>query len=398
MFTSLPASSSMPSIRRVHLAAPARSAGAAARARRRCRSRARRVVGDRQVLVAALARRDAPSPRSCCGRRRPPCGCAGRRGCPPRLDQSRQPVPRPSSRARLELAAILAQLRLDVGEPERAHTAPPRSAHVRVRPIASSSTPYSDTCSPRRTAASRSAALCAPEPVKCCSRLPSWLGLAIRRSTAHARVGAPPRAGSARRADALDLAQPRRALRQRRRAGRDRDQVEVLDAVGASGAPSPPAAPAVPGLALRRVRPATSASPSFDRPAAAACAAPRARRRRRPATPARLPRASAPAHAPSAGARAAPPRAASASESMPSSECSSRARLGPRPGQARDRDQPRRKLRTQLLRRWNRARFSSARIFSCSVLPIAGSSVARPARASAATDTDASRTVLAAAR
>ncbi len=41
---------------------------------------------------------------------------------------------------------------------------------------------------------------------------------------------------------------------------------------------------------------------------------------------------------------------------------------------------------------------SSAMIFSCSVLPIAGSSVARPARASAATDTDASRTVLAAAR
>ena len=40
---------------------------------------------------------------------------------------------------------------------------------------------------------------------------------------------------------------------------------------------------------------------------------------------------------------------------------------------------------------------TSARIFSCSVLPIPGSSVARPSRASAATDTDASRTALAAA-
>ncbi len=37
---------------------------------------------------------------------------------------------------------------------------------------------------------------------------------------------------------------------------------------------------------------------------------------------------------------------------------------------------------------------SSARIFSWSVAPIAGSSVARPLRASAATDTDASRTRL----
>ena len=41
---------------------------------------------------------------------------------------------------------------------------------------------------------------------------------------------------------------------------------------------------------------------------------------------------------------------------------------------------------------------SSATILSCNVAPIPGSSVARPARASAATDTDASRTVLAAVR
>ena len=41
---------------------------------------------------------------------------------------------------------------------------------------------------------------------------------------------------------------------------------------------------------------------------------------------------------------------------------------------------------------------SSVMIFCCSVAPIPGSSVARPARASAATETDASRTDLAALR
>ena len=41
---------------------------------------------------------------------------------------------------------------------------------------------------------------------------------------------------------------------------------------------------------------------------------------------------------------------------------------------------------------------SRVTIFSCSVAPMPGSSVARPARASAATETDASRTVLAAVR
>ena len=39
--------------------------------------------------------------------------------------------------------------------------------------------------------------------------------------------------------------------------------------------------------------------------------------------------------------------------------------------------------------------WSNARIFSCRVLPMPGSSTARPSRASAATDTDASRTALA---
>jgi hypothetical protein len=41
---------------------------------------------------------------------------------------------------------------------------------------------------------------------------------------------------------------------------------------------------------------------------------------------------------------------------------------------------------------------SSATIFSCSVAPMPGSSLARPSRASAATDSEASRTLLAAVR
>ncbi len=83
---------------------------------------------------------------------------------------------------------------------------------------------------------------------------------------------------------------------------------------------------------------------------------------------------------------------------MPSCSCSSRARLGPRPG-----------IRVIAIKpggNFARSRSaagiapvsSSATIFSCSVSPTPGSSVARPARASAATEVEASRTVPAARR
>ncbi len=86
------------------------------------------------------------------------------------------------------------------------------------------------------------------------------------------------------------------------------------------------------------------------------------------------------------------------SESTPSSECSRRARLAPRPG--------RRVTATRPAGNCARSRSAagiapvctSARIFSCSVAPIPGSSLARPSRASAATDTEASRTLRAAVR
>ena len=154
--------------------ARARSARAAARARRRCRSRGGGVVGDREVLVAALARRPAPSPRSCCGRRRRSCGCAGRRGRPRARSARGRPCRR--RRAASQLAAILAQLRLDVGEAEQL-------VHLVLGRAAAASRRWRRrACRTRRRAGrgarrARAAPRCgAPEPVKCCSRLPSCGG------------------------------------------------------------------------------------------------------------------------------------------------------------------------------------------------------------------------------
>ena len=59
---------------------------------------------------------------------------------------------------------------------------PPRSRSACVSPVSSSRIPYSEMCSPRRTAFSRSATLCALEPVKCCSTLPNWSGSTTFRS------------------------------------------------------------------------------------------------------------------------------------------------------------------------------------------------------------------------
>ena len=83
---------------------------------------------------------------------------------------------------------------------------------------------------------------------------------------------------------------------------------------------------------------------------------------------------------------------------MPSSWCSRRARLGPRPGRRVIAIRP----GGNFARSFSAAGIVpvsiSARIFSCSVLPIPGSSLARPSRASAPTDVEASRTLFAAVR
>ena len=114
------------------------------------------------------------------------------------LDQPRQ---RPVARrppARRGSRAAPARCRRGRG----ARRPPARSRTCAVTPVASSRMPYSETCSPLRTAASRSAALCAPEPVKCCSRLPSCAGCGDPQVDADARVGARPGARLAGRADA----------------------------------------------------------------------------------------------------------------------------------------------------------------------------------------------------
>ena len=87
-----------------------------------------------------------------------------------------------------------------------------------------------------------------------------------------------------------------------------------------------------------------------------------------------------------------------ASDSMPSCECSSRARLGPRPGRRVIAISPGGIFARSLSAAGIAPVVASARIFSCRVLPIPASSLARPSRASAATDTEESRTAFAAVR
>ena len=74
---------------------------------------------------------------------------------------------------RLELAAALAQLRLDVGEAEPLVDARLVGEEVRPSsPLDSSAMPCSETERPRAERRSRSCTLWSAEPVKCCSRLP----------------------------------------------------------------------------------------------------------------------------------------------------------------------------------------------------------------------------------
>ena len=147
-----------------------------------------------------------------------------------RLDEARQPGAAVESRG-LELAAILAQLRLDVGEAEqlvqlRLARAGARPADgVVEQPVLGDVQPPAH----RRFAQRRIVRARAREVLQQVAEL---RGLGDSQIHRHARVGARPRARSAGRADALDLLELGEALRQRRRARRDGDQVEILDAVG----------------------------------------------------------------------------------------------------------------------------------------------------------------------
>ena len=124
--------------------------------------------------------------------------------------------------------------------PSRAARRPPPRWRTRaVSPLSSSAMPYSLTCSPRLTAAVRSASLCLPEPVKCWSRLPKppparCAGRRAARCGSRALAPASPGVPAPRRSAA---SAPKR-LDQRRRVARRRHDVEVLARVGhAPGAP-----------------------------------------------------------------------------------------------------------------------------------------------------------------
>jgi hypothetical protein len=137
----------------------------------------RRVVGVREVLVAAgerglrhLLDRVAPvggdRVRVHVALRSPPRSGAGSR-----------------RRGRLELAAVLAQLGRDPRQAEALVDLLLGRAAVRLAGRVVEDPVLGDVQA-LRTAASRSATLCSLEPVKCWSRLPNWSGSTTRKSTA----------------------------------------------------------------------------------------------------------------------------------------------------------------------------------------------------------------------
>ena len=273
-----------------------------------------------------------------------------------RLDQRRQ-AGAAVQRAASQLAAVLAQLRLDVGEAEQlVHLL---LARARARPaVASSSTPYSETCSPRRTAAFAQRRVVRARAGEVLQQVAELRGLGDAQVDAHARVRARPRARRAGRADALDLLQPGEALRERRRAGRDGDQVEVLDAVG------PPARRA--GQLHVRARAALLAQAGderladLDRPGQQQARRGPVRRRRRleRRQHAVLELRAQPLHV---RRRCAQRRLAQRLERVDAELRVQQPRaLGAEAGQAGDRDQAGRELRAQLLRGRDRARLAAA--------------------------------------
>ena len=184
-------------------------------------------------------------------------------------------------------------------------------------------------------------------------------------------------------------------LDQRVRVGRRGDDVEVLAGVGH--------APRRAGqLDLGRTRDARAAPRRSARRPPARGRAPRGARPRRPAWP-RARRGCSPrpwARSPSAcaGARPRPPRAARRASRCPAPRRARAPAWARGPAAASSATSP----AGNFARSFTAAGISScstrARIFSCRVLPTPASSVARPSRASAATEVEASRTLCAAVR
>ena len=140
---------------------------------------------------------------------------------------------------------------------------PPRSRSAAPRRVSSSSIPYSETCRPRRTAASRSCTLWALEPVKCCRTLPNCSGATTLQVDLHPRV----------RDD------PARRLRPRW------TRLHELE-LGERARPAPPrsAAVAMMSMSFPRVGPAPArGAGELDRAGPAGARAARRRSARRPA-------------------------------------------------------------------------------------------------------------------
>ena len=124
------------------------------------------VIGDGDVLRARGRPRPAPSPRGCRARRSRSCACAGRRaGRRPSISVGQR-----ARRGRVDLAAVLAQLRRHPRQAERLRRSPSSVSPAMRAWSSASNSPYSFSCQPRSSARSRRTMLWAFEPVKYCRR------------------------------------------------------------------------------------------------------------------------------------------------------------------------------------------------------------------------------------
>ena len=235
---------------------------------------------------------------------------------------------------RLQLAAVLAQLRRDALHAQplvdlllgRAGVRSRRSRRRRCRTRSRAAR----AC----TASVRSASLCLPEPVKCWSRLPNASSGTMRRSTGRPDVRHAPARPPRRTECTTSIAgEPAERLDQRRRVARGGDDVEVLARVG-------PAAGAARQLDRGRGRVVAQRRDQLARPTASALES-RMRASALPSAPAASAASTfSSAFLPKPGTSSSRPvlgRLAQLVERVtPRCSCSSAHPLGPEPRDARD--------------------------------------------------------------
>ena len=256
---------------------------------------------------------------------------------------------------RLELAAVLAQLRRDVLHAEPLVDLLLGGAGVRTSPVSSSAMPYSLTCRPRLTASVRSASLWLARAGEVLEQVAERLLRARSAGRPAGRCGSPPWRPPRRRCcTVVDQRRARRSASTSAAGSLDGgDDVEVLARVGQPpraarqlDADRRPGARAAPRPAPRRPR----------APSRAACAALGGRRRRR-----RAPRSTfSSALAPKPGTSFSRPCSAAAAQLVERRDAELvveqlARRFGPRPGDAGDLDQARRDARLQLVGGGDRA-------------------------------------------